>query len=318
SPDVVHLHWVADGFFRVETLQTVEIPIVWTMHDMWPFTGGCHYSGDCLAFTEVCGRCPMLTSSHRDDLAHAGWIRRERQFGRRSPVFVSPSRWLAKQARRSSLLRASDIRTIANGIDLVRFSPQDRVTMREKLRLPRDKVLVLAGAARLRANLRKGFAHFEAALKILAKMVPAGAVEIVLFGSEEKGESTMEGFRVHHLGVLKGDEASAAAYAAADIFVAPSLEDNLPNTVIEAMAAGTPVVAYDAGGIPEIIDGEENGLLAPVGQPEALGQALARMVNDAAFREHCRRRAREKTERDFDASASAQKYGELYEELLKR
>jgi glycosyltransferase involved in cell wall biosynthesis len=315
APDIVHLHWVADGFFRIESLARLTVPVVWTMHDMWPFTGGCHYAGSCERFTNICGRCPMLNSRREHDLARTGWERRQTTFGRNRPVFVAPSRWMENQARRSALLRNADVRTIANGIDTDCFTPRDRAAMRTKLALPQDKTLVLAGAAQLGANPRKGFTHFISALRELRGLVASGSTEVVLFGSETSGCEELEGFRTHKLGRLEGDEALATAYASADIFVVPSLEDNLPNTVIEAMAAGTPVVAYDVGGIPEIVDNGENGLLAPVGRPEALAQALARMLKDDDFRNRCRQRAHEKALHCFDVRKSADRYHALYREL---
>jgi glycosyltransferase involved in cell wall biosynthesis len=315
APDVVHLHWVTDGFFQIETLQKLLAPVVWTMHDMWPFTGGCHYAGTCGRFAAACGCCPLLGSRRESDLSRKGLERRRAVIGRSSPAYVSPSRWLADQAHRSSLLRNAEIKIIAYGIDTACFRPRDRSAIRTGLSLPQDKMLILVGAAQLKTNLRKGFAHFRIALNMLQKMVPMGAIEIVLFGSGDWEGETLEGFRVHSLGVLEGDEALACAYASADVFVAPSLEDNLPNTVIEAMAAGIPVVAYNAGGIPEIIDDGQNGLLAPVGRPEALAQTLARMLNDHDFRSQCRQRSRQKILRSFDNKAAAEKYRELYGEL---
>lgn len=318
APDVVHLHWVADGFFRIETLQKIASPVVWTMHDMWPFTGGCHYAGSCEAFAAACGRCPALTRPREFDLARRGWERRQLAFAGGKVVFVAPSRWMAEQAGRSALLRAADIRIISNGIDTACFAPQDRAVARMKLALPHDKILVLTGAARLTDNTRKGFLHFVSALKLLRTLIPPAKVELALFGSRNLGFTELEGFKVHNLGVLEGNEALVCAYASSDVFVAPSLEDNLPNTVMEAMAVGIPIVAYDAGGIPEMVDDGKNGLLAPTGLPEALGRALARMLNDESFRNGCRQPARDKILDSFGGEKSAAKYRELYEELIRR
>jgi glycosyltransferase involved in cell wall biosynthesis len=228
---------------------------------------------------------------------------------------VAPSRWMEDQARRSTLLRNAEVRTIAYGVDTNCFAPRDRAAMRTKLALPHDKALVLAGAAQFEINPRKGFAHFRSTLHELRGMVTPGSLEIVVFGGARAGLQELAGFRLHNLGVLDGDEAMATAYASADIFVVPSLEDNLPNTVIEAMAAGTPVVAYDVGGIPEIVDNRENGLLTPAGRPEALAQALAGMLKDDDFRNRCRQQARAKVLDCFDVRKSADRYRILYREL---
>lgn len=316
QPDVVHLHWVTDGFFRIETLADINVPVVWTIHDMWSFTGGCHYAGACEGFTRQCGQCPLLGGRQERDLSRTGWTRRRRVLAEKKVSFVSPSLWLAGQARRSSLLRETEVRVVANGIDTALFAPRDRRAMRQRWRLPLDKLLVLAGSAQLRDNPRKGFPDFLQSLGILRGRADAAAVEVVLFGGEAPSQAELAGFKVHYLGMIPDEEAMASVYATADIFVAPSLEDNLPNTVIEAMAAGVPVVAYNAGGIPEIVDDGVNGLLAAVGQPQQLASALGRMISDADFRNRCGPRAREKVLRAFAKEDFARAYGQLYADLL--
>jgi glycosyltransferase involved in cell wall biosynthesis len=317
QPDIVHLHWVADGFFQVESLRSLNVPVVWTMHDMWPFTGGCHHAGGCDHFTGQCGHCPLLGGRGETDLSRAGWMRRQHGFAGRLVSFVAPSRWLAGRARQSSLLKGESVRVIANGVDPVVFSPQDRGSARRRWGLPSDKLLVLAGSAQLR-NPFKGFSDFLRCMQLLRGRPDMTSVEVVLFGGNAPPTAELEGFKVHYLGLLRNDEAMASIYAAADVFVAPSLVDTLPSTVIEAMAVGIPVVAYDAGGIPEIVDDGVNGLLAPVGQPDRLADALGRMLGDAAFSIGCGQRAREKVLRTFAKEDAARAYAELYAELLRK
>lgn len=315
-PDIIHLHWVADGFFQVESLRKIGVPIIWTMHDMWPFTGGCHFSGSCQNFVRECGRCPLLNSKKENDLSRAGWARRRRAGEGKKVQYVAPSRWLAGGGRESSLLREAEISVIPYGIDTGIFAPGDRAAARRRWGLPPHKRLLLAGSAQL-GDPRKGFAQFRQSMQLFRGLPGATDVEVVLFGGDAPAAAELKEFNVHYLGVIPNDAAMASVFAAADIFVAPSLEDNLPNTVIEAMAAGVPVVAYDAGGIPEIVDHGVTGLLAPVGQPAQLTAAFSRLVNDPEFLRACGQRAREKALRTFAKQDAARAYRELYAQLLQ-
>jgi glycosyltransferase involved in cell wall biosynthesis len=224
---------------------------------------------------------------------------------------------MEQQVRRSTLLAGAEVRVIANAFDTTVFAPQDRNVARTMLGLPQDKILILAGAVQL-SDPRKGFSHFRAALRGLRGVLDANRVEIVVSGAGAGGDAEIEGFRANYLGFLSGDLALARGYAAADVFVLPSLEDNLPNSAIEAMAVGVPVVAYGVGGIPEIVDHEETGLLAELSQPNALGSALARMVLQSEFREYCGRQSRLKVLRTFDSTKIAEAHRALYREVVER
>ena len=316
KPDVVHLHWVAHGFLRLESLAKISAPVVWTLHDMWTFTGGCHYAGACEKFTESCGRCPLLHGRRDCDWSRSGWLRRQRIFSGTSITYVSPSRWLAGRARASSLLRSADVRIIPNGIDAVRFAPRDRLMERRRWGLPEDRLLILAGSVQLTDNPRKGFQDLLQCLDWLGRAGGGRVADLVLFGAAAPATNELNGFKVHRLGEIVGEEAMASLYAAADVFVAPSLEDNLPNTIIEAMATGTPVVAYAAGGIPEIIDQRVNGLTVPTGEPARLADALHAILNDPAMRADLGRSARKKVLSTFTSKLAADAYRELYGRVL--
>jgi glycosyltransferase involved in cell wall biosynthesis len=284
------------------------------MHDLWPFTGGCHYPGACQGYVARCGRCPLLGAKREDDLSRSGWQRRADALRRKEVTFVAPSRWLAAVAGTSSLLRARAVRVIPNGVDDTVFAPRERGAERMRWGLPARKLLLLAGSARVDDNPRKGYPDLVAALALLPAALRE-QMELVLFGSASAGLTSVAGFRVHAVGTLADEEALASVYAAADFFVAPSREDNLPNTVVEALAAGTPVVAYATGGIPEIVTHEQTGLLVPTADITALAAAIARMVADAPWREACRLRARESFLQRFRQADSARAYDALYREL---
>jgi glycosyltransferase involved in cell wall biosynthesis len=257
----------------------------------------------------------MLGSGNDHDFSGRGWQRRREIFGGRRIVFVAPSRWMAETARRSSLLAHADIRVIANGVDTRSFAPQDRRHVRAALGIAPEVFVAIAGAAHFRENPRKGFAQLRAALRAFRELNPDGELELVLFGDAAPRLSELEGFRVHDLGVLKGDAALALAYAAADVFVLPSLEDNLPNTAIEAMAAAIPVVACAAGGAAEIVGHEQQGLLVERGRVDALARAIARLQDVPEFRMACGVRAREKVLREFSDDVAAARHIALYREL---
>lgn len=316
SPDLVHAHWIADGLMRLESLARIGVPLVWTMHDVWAFTGGCHYPGSCEKYKVQCGCCPLLDERNETDFSRQGWVRRSEIFARRRITFIAPSRWIARVAGASTLLGQADIRVIANGIDTTCFAPQDRLRARTALGLPAEGFLLITAAAEWDKNPRKGFALLQSALRRIRSAEVK--LEVVVFGGGNQRTTEVEGFRLHALGVIKGDAALARAYAAADIFVLPSLEDNLPNTALEAMAVGVPVIACAAGGIPDIVDHGQNGLLTPVGRADELADAISRMAGDAALRSSCGRGAREKAQREFNLVDAVAKHRALYQELLQR
>jgi glycosyltransferase involved in cell wall biosynthesis len=264
--DIVHIHWFNQGFLSLKSLKKLlklNKPIVWTLHDMWAFTGGCHYSGDCENYKTGCGNCKFLKNANPGDLSN-------RIFGKKSKIlknatiqFVTCSNWLAQKAKESALLRNFNIISIPNPIDTGLYFPKNKQKIREKLALPLDKKLVLFGAANI-MDERKGLKYLLSALKKLKEENSeiGETLEIVLFGKSDANFIKQIPFKVHDMGVISGDSNIVDIYNAADIFVLPSLEDNLPNTIMEAMACGTPVVAYKTGGIPEMIEHKVNGYIA--------------------------------------------------------
>ena len=168
KPDIIHLHWLGEGFLRLESLARFERPFVWTLHDSWAFTGGCHIPFDCLNYREKCGFCPTLGSSRQRDLSRWGWRRKERIFRKLNLTVVSPSRWLASCAKSSSLLHGFPIEVIPNGLDLGRFRPLDKLLARHIIGLPQDKKLVLFGAMSCTSDKNKGFHLLQPAIQKLA------------------------------------------------------------------------------------------------------------------------------------------------------
>ncbi|HEC15522.1 MAG TPA: glycosyltransferase [Sedimenticola sp.] len=314
--DLVHLHWINAGFVSVESIGRIARPVVWTLHDMWPLTGGCHYDKGCQRFLEGCGRCPQLCSSSRHDLSRLGFRRKQGAWRNIQLTLVAPSRWLAGEAGKSPLFQDRDIRVIANGLDLDVYKPRERAQARELLGLPGDRPLVLFCAAGDFLDPRKGGELIRKILAPLAAWPGDKRPLLAVMGSSEPQAAYPCPLEMLYLGRMHDDIAIALAYAAADVFLAPSFQDNLPNTVMEALACGTPVAAFRVGGIPEMIDHGVNGYLAACGDEAGLGAGVAWLLNHpepARLAEAARKTA----EQCYDIKRQAQCYIELYEELVR-
>jgi glycosyltransferase involved in cell wall biosynthesis len=315
--DVVNLHWVADLLdYRSLPRLAARRPIVWTFHDMNAFTGGCHYSGLCARFVDRCGSCPQLMTTTSDGDFTRRVLDRKREVLSRVPrsrlTVVSPSNWLAQQARRSALFREFEIRVIPNGIDLQEFRPMDRHEARRRLNLPPDARIVLF-VADLIADRRKGL---RLLLKAFREIRDVPGLLLVTLGRGGCDLATPHATR--HLGSLHDSDDLRAAYSAADAFAIPSLQDNLPNTILESMACGTPVVGFASGGVGEAVVDGVSGLLAPTGDFEALAVALQRILEDRALQSALARNARFRAEREYAIGEQARRYASLYQELVDR
>lgn len=279
--DVLHLHWVNQGFLSLKNLsQLFDMgkPIVWTLHDMWPFTGGCHYSGDCLRFAENCGDCPLLRHSGSHDRSYMQHLQKQNIYQLSTVAFVGCSHWMMDMAARSGVFRGeknSLFASVFNPIDTSVFKPASKADARRALRLPVDKKLVLFGAANLN-DPRKGMQHLATALHRLRQQEAslADSLELVAFGKNSDAFKEQVPFPLHSFNVIAREQEMVRLYQAADLFVLPSLQDNLPNTVMEAMACGTPVAAFKTGGVPEMISHKQNGYLAPLENAEELAAGI--------------------------------------------
>ncbi len=317
SPDVVHLHWVA-RMMRLESLSDFRVPIVWTMHDSWAFTGGCYLPGDCDRYRQSCGACPVLRSARESDLSHRIWRRKKQAWRGLNLTVVAPSRWMAACARASSLFAEARIEVIPNGIDLQSYRPAEkREAARGRFNLPLDKKLILFGAKSATQDRNKGFHLYAAALRELAAKVANDEVELVFFGSAQAGKFADLGFKAHYLGWQGDDAALAQLYSAADVFVLPSLQESLGYTVMEAMACGTPAVAFDQGGVPDLIDHRLNGYLARAYDPSDLARGLAWVLEDGERREALSSEARRKILETCALEIVAKRHLELYKELAR-
>jgi glycosyltransferase involved in cell wall biosynthesis len=315
--DLVHLHWVGKGFMSFKAIPKFDVPLVWTLHDMWAFTGGCHYSADCTRYTESCGSCPQLRSKKEEDLSRKIWRSKERYWEGVNLTVVAPSKWLADCALASSLFRDLPVRVIPNGLDTLVFSPKNREAARKRFGLHLDRTIILAGAVKASSDERKGFRVLGHGLKRLAESRSSDDLDLVVFGEREPARPPDMGFKVTFVGEINDDDALALLYSAADVYVAPSTQENLANTVMEAMACGTPVVAFDIGGMSDMIEHEVTGYLAQPFDTQDLARGISWVTQDRSLNRSLSCRARAKVEKEYAVDKVGRRYAQLYEEVLK-
>jgi glycosyltransferase involved in cell wall biosynthesis len=314
--DLVQLHWI-NWFVDLEDFFSQlppAIPVVWTLHDMNTFTGGCHYDAGCGRYASGCGKCPALDSTTVSDLSSDIFERKDAIFERiptKRLHLVTPSRWLADAAKDSALLRKFPCTVIPYGLDLDVYKPVDRAACRQVLDIPVDARAVLF-VADSNENQRKGFSLLLEALALITDI--PGLVLLSIGGAARGMASNVPYIR---LGQLQNDRFIAAAYSAADVMVIPSLQDNLPNTVLEAMACGTPAVGFDVGGIPDMIHPGETGFLAKPRDVPGLAAKIRKALSDE-FRGQLSKLCRDRAIAEYDQQIQARRYVELYQSMLKK
>lgn len=316
KPDVINLHWINESHLKIETITKLNQPLVWTLHDMWAFTGGCHYDQDCGQYISSCGNCPQLKSNKEYDLSRWTWQRKFRAWKNTQLTIVTPSTWLAKCASSSSLFRNRQIEVIPYGLDTHRYKPINRQVVRKVLNLPQNKLLVLFVAVNATSAHRKGFHYLQPALQYLCKSGWQDKIELVVIGSSRPDNQDNLGFKTHYLGKLSDDILIAQIYAATDVFVAPSIQDNLPNTVLEAMACGTPCVAFNIGGMSDMIEHQKNGYLAQAFEIQDLAQGISWVLENRERHYKLGSFAREKVEHEFTLKLQAERYLSLFNKLI--
>lgn len=310
-PDLIHLHWINAGFVPIHLLRRFRRPLVWTLHDMWPMTGGCHHARACTGYQAACGHCPVLNSAHAWDLSRAILAWKSRSWRDLAIHLIAPSRWMAEQARRSSQFRDAAITVIPNGVDLARYRPWDRGLARNILQLP-DTPLILFSASKGLVTPYKGG---DVALAAVAGLRASGCdATLVVMGGGPEDRIDHHQVPVRYLGYLHDDVSRALACAAADICLSCSSEDNLPSTITESLACGTPVVAYDVGGIGDTIEDGQSGYLVEFGDLTGLVQAMKRAIE---HRPALAVAARARAESTFDIESVATAHRRLYEALLE-
>ena len=317
KPEIVHLHWLGAGFCRLESLARINRPLVWTLHDMWAFSGGCFYAGNCTAYKQMCGKCPQLGSKRDVDLSRRIWRRKARSWKNMNLTVVTPSHWLADCARQSSLFKNRRIEVIPNAVETDIFKPEDPGYCRSRLNLPENKKFILFGAINAASDKRKGFTYLQKALQILSQKGMNDTVELLVYGASEPKTPPDLGLPARFMGYIHDDISLAMLYSAADVTVVPSLEDNLPNVVVEALACGTPCVAFNIGGMPDMITHKQNGYLADPFETEDLAEGIKWVLQCRESDENLRKNARMKAEQIYSLKMIAKLHLDLYADIMQ-
>jgi len=316
NPDIVHLHWICGGMIKIEELAKIKKPIVWSLHDNWAFTGGCHIKLDCDKYKSQCGLCPILGSSKERDLSRWVWKRKKKTFDNmQNLTIIGLSRWIMNLSKESSLLKNKKHINLPNPIDTSLYKPFDKYKARELWNLPKDKKLILFGAINPLGNVVKGFKELSEALKLL----DLENVEFVVFGGNKPKNPVDFKFKTNYVGRLYDDISLVTLYSAVDVMIVPSLQENLSNSIMESLSCATPVVAFNIGGNSDMIEHKKNGYLAKPFDVRDLANGIEWVLNlDENQYNKLAQNAREKVLNEFDSKVVAKKYINLYESILKR
>ena len=319
--DVIHLHWLWNfqSTASLGRLMGLGKPVVWSFHDQRAFTGGCHYSAGCRQYETGCANCPQLTADP------AGWTAavvadQARLWQRDAVTVIGLSTWMADCARKSWVWRNSRIEVIPNCVEADIYLPQDKRKCRQKLGVPEDAKCVLFGADH-GAEIRKGFHRFLKSLERcsedpwFAAEVAARRICFICFGNPGP-EATQSPVSIQSLGYLLNDEDLSLAYGAADFFVLPSIEDNLPNTVLESMSCGTPVLALDVGGLRDMVIEGATGWLVPPDDEQRLAAALLQLLRGTIPTAKMAMSCRAHVCGHFAPGLQARRFSDLYAELI--
>ena len=316
--DVIHLHWINQGMLSLKDIHRIVEsgkPIVWTMHDMWPFTGICHYAGECEKYMSQCQNCPTLYKGHKKDLSYRTFLKKEKVMKESRIGFVACSQWLESMAKKSRLLQNHFVTNIPNAINTNLFKPRNKQQAREKLQLPLEQKLLLFGSMKT-TDKRKGIDYLVEACKILIQEKPGFCknLGVVILGQQSDLYQNIFPFPIHSMNYVNNEKDLVDIYNAVDLYVTPSLQDNLPNTIMEAMACGIPCVGFNIGGIPEMIDHLHNGYVAEYKSAEDFANGIHWALSESEY-QLLSEEARRKVTSSYSENAIAKKYIGVYNKI---
>jgi len=311
--DIVHLHWINAGALSYSDISRINKPIVWSLHDMWLFTGGCHYDGNCEAFKKGCGSCPQLGSKGKNDLSKRNYEAKHKMvMGITNLTVVGLSRWIATSAKSSAMMKEIKVVNLPNPIDTSVFFPESKIASRAKFGLRDSKQVILFGAMSGADDPRKGYSQLIHALKSLNDI---DNFQLATFGGDMNGLPSL-GIEVKSLGKVSDDATLRALYSAADVVVVPSLQENLSNIIMESLACGTPVVGFNIGGNSDLIQHKLNGYLADANNAKSLAEGIEWVLSGGEAR-NLSDNARNFAVSNFNYETVGAKYLKLYEDILK-
>ncbi len=305
--DIIFLHWVNSfiSYRDVEKLLKSGKHVVWVMHDMWLFTGGCHCDQYCGSYERGCGKCPMLRFGFSQDKSRKNFLRKKKMLADTNMRLVSPSRWLTECAQKSDITNKLRIYQIANPIDRNIFKPKkDIQNLKRRYKLPLDKKIILFGAMKSETDSNKGISSLEKAMKSFENQKYVLAV----FGNKGNLRLNLK-IDIISLGIIKDEEKLADIYNCADVFVAPSNQESFGYTVCEALSCGTPVAAYRVGGIIDQIIHKKNGFLAEKGNESELKEGIEWCLSHGKNTEYIG---------ENDMMQTGKKYFALCEKIINR
>jgi glycosyltransferase involved in cell wall biosynthesis len=265
NADYIYIHWALNGFLNLKSfkqLAKLNKPLIIIMHDMWPITGGCHYSFGCDNYLKECGRCPMFIKTKTNDFSKKEFGRKLRFYSKYNNLFfVSPSKWLYDCAKKAALTKEKPVFYIPNVLDNNVFKPIDKNTAKYILNINAEETVIAFGAVSVDSS-RKGWAYLQKALEILYNENGFTNISVLIFGNANQKIADAMPFKTKFMGFLRDEYSTSLVYNAADVFIVPSVADNQPTTVQESLSCGTPVVGFEVGGIPDMIKHKENGYIA--------------------------------------------------------
>lgn len=318
---IIHLHWINQGTLSLNGIRRIlesGKPVVWTMHDIWPATAICHLTLGCERFKTACQYCRLLPGGgSANDLSSLIWRRKQHMLDGQHISFVACSQWLAGEARQSALLKGQTVSAIPNPISTYIYRPGDKTVARQRLSLPIDDRIILFVSQRA-TNPNKGMQYLTEACQLLAKRYPdmVEHTAVAILGGHAEDVVAQLPFRSYPLGYISNEQRIVSVYQAADVFVLPSLSENLPNTIMEAMACGLPSVGFRIGGIPEEIDHQQNGYVADYCSGEDLANGIRWALSEAdptAIGKACL----DKVARCYSHQRVARQYIQVYENAMR-
>ncbi|ACF14963.1 glycosyl transferase group 1 [Chloroherpeton thalassium ATCC 35110] len=311
--DIINLHWISGFLDYSSFFKNVNKPVVWTLHDMNPFTGGCHYAGDCFGFQKICSDCPQLKGTI--DANYAATMLEKKlnslKHGNCNLIIAAPSKWLFQQSQKSKLFQKIPHILIPYGLPEQFFFPQEKNISKQKLNISPNKKVILFVSDSVE-NKRKGF---DILLNSLSKIDRSFDFVLCAVGHLDK-ENIKNVDNLHLLGSISDESTMSTIYSAADVFVIPSLEDNLPNTVLESLMCGTPVIGFNIGGISDMIVHGENGYLVNQTNSDALAEAINKFLSGSDPFD--RGVIRNEAVKNYALRVQAKKYIQLYQEILNK
>ena len=313
--NIIHLHWINQGMLSIKEMGEIlasNKKVVWTMHDMWPFTGICHHAGDCSAYTKGCGHCPYLKAPSRNDLSHTVFKRKQSAYRKGNITFTACSQWLRELAEKSPLTQGEKVVSIPNPIDTEIYCPMDQIEVRNKLNLPLDKKIVLFAAMKA-SDKRKGMDYLVEAVRLMDHH--CDNLLFLIAGNQGEEIEKQLPLPSKSMGYVSPQQ-MPMLYNAADLFVTPSLYENLPNTIMEAMACGIPCVGFQTGGIPEMITHGENGYVARYKDAADLAEGMLWALGEEVH-PTLSTNGRRKVLEEYAEEKVIQQYRKIYEDESK-